>query len=117
MTCTTSSDIELRRGEGKWIDFTITRGGVALNLSGEEFLFAVKSNQDDAAYLLLKSGESFDPSNAASGELALNITAADTIALGVGNFVSALKIVFENNTDVDLSDNIPFIIRSSVFHD
>ena len=112
-----SNSIELKRGEGKWIDFTVTRGGERVNLSGETFLFAIKSNQDDVAYLLLKSGESFDVSSASSGEIALNITSADTITLGVGNFVSALKIVFEDNTDVDLSDNIPFMVKSSVFHD
>src|SRR5512139_3021132 len=112
-----ANDIEMKCGEGKWINFTVTRDGLPVNMSGEEVLFAVKQLRSDTTYLLLKSGESFDKTRTMSGEVAVNVTVEDTLALGEGNFFAALKIVFEDSTDVDLSQNIPFILRGSVFHD
>lgn len=110
-------DIILKKGEGKWIEFLVKKSGVPVNLSGESFQFAVKNTVDDTSYLLLKSGESFNTANATIGRVKVNVTSAETTSLGIGNFVSALKIVFEDGTDIDLSNNIPFLVRSSVFHD
>ena len=111
-----SNEITLKKGEGKWVEFTVTRGEVPVDLSSATFAFAVKDNAEDAEYLLYKSGE-FDSGEAASGELRLNLTSTETTALGEGNFVGALKIVLTPDQDVDLSDSIPITIESTVFHD
>ena len=115
-----AGEIEIREGEGKWISFTITRGGTRINCSsasGEnDLLFAIKNDEDDTSYLLAKSGESFDKTGAASGELRVNVTATESLALGNGNYVSELKIVLTPEQDVDKSTLIPFIVSKSVIH-
>lgn len=115
-----AGEIEIKVGEGKWISFSITRNRIAVDVStasGEnDLLFGIKADAEDVAYLLAKSGESFDKTGAASGELRVNVTATETTALGIGSFVSELKIVLINDQDVDKSPVIPFIVRESVLH-
>ena len=115
-----AGEIEIKEGEGKWISFTVTRGGSVVDCSpasGEnDLLFAIKASEDDASYLLAKSGESFDKSNAMSGELRVNLTATETANLGDGNYISELKIVLTPEQDVDKSMKIPFIVSKSLIH-
>jgi hypothetical protein len=109
------SNIEMKVGEGKWIKFTVTRSGTILDLSGKSLLFGVKENQDDEDYLLAISGEpKINMASANSGEVYVNVTSSETTTIGTGNFVSALKIVISGEQDVDISDNIPFILTTSV---
>ena len=111
-----AGEIEVKVGEGKWISFTVTRGSVAVPLTDASFLFAIKADEDDTSYLLAKSGESFDKSQAASGIVRVNVSATETTALGVGSFLSELKIILTADQDVDKSDIIPFEVRPSVIH-
>jgi len=115
-----AGEIEIKKGEGKWISFSITRNSVAVDVSsasGEnDLLFGIKADAADVAYLLAKSGESFDKDRASSGELRVNVTAIETTALGIGSFESELKIVLTPDEDVDKSAKIPFIVKESVLH-
>jgi hypothetical protein len=112
------SEISIKQGEGKWISISVTRSGVALDLSsasGEtDLVFGVKEEIDSTAYLLLKSGESFDKTGAATGEIRLNIGASETTALNEGQYFGELKIVLTPEFDVDKSTIIPFEILPSV---
>lgn len=112
-----AGEIEIRKGEGKWIQFTVTRGSTALPLgAAEDFLFVVKKEEDSSDYLLAKSGESFDTTQAALGLVRVNIKPSESNALGQGSFVSELRIVLISGEDEDKSTIIPFEVRPSIIH-
>jgi hypothetical protein len=113
-----AGEIIIKEGEGKWINFTITRGSTPVDCSpasGEnDLLFAIKESEDDATYLWAKSGESFDKTGSVTGELRVNITASESTTLGSGSYKGELKIVLTPDQDVDKSVIIPFEINKSV---
>jgi len=114
-------DITIKEGEGKWISFTITRASKRIDCSSasgesDHLLFAVKEAAGDEAYLLAKSGESFDKTGIASGELRVNISATESAELGEGVYVSELKVVLTLDEDVYKSAFIPFHIQPSAIH-
>ena len=110
-----AGEIEIKEGEGKWITFNVTRSNVAVDLStASDFLFAIKETEDSTTYLFAKSGESFDKAQASSGIVRVNVSATESLAMGVGTFVSELKIVLTAHQDVDKSQKIPFIITKSI---
>jgi len=112
-----AGEIEIRKGEGKWIQFTVTRGGSALNLvSAQDYLFAIKADEDSDDYLFAKSGESFDTTQAALGLVRVNVSPSESNALGQGSFVSELRIVLISGEDEDKSTIIPFEVRPSIIH-
>ena len=115
-----AGEIEIKKGEGKWISFSITRNSVAVDVSsasGEsDLLFGIKADVADATYLIAKSGESFDKAGAITGELRVNVSATESATLGVGSFESELKIVLTPDEDVDKSAKIPFIVKESILH-
>ena len=110
-----ANEIVMQVGEGKQIKFTLTCTDDTFDFHSGEYLFGVKDDIDDANYLLVKSGESFDKTDAtASGEISVNITSSETTAIGAGTYVCELKSIFTANTDVDKSDPIPFILKKAV---
>lgn len=113
-----AGEITIKEGEGKWINFTITRGSEPVNCSpasGEnDLLFAIKNEIDASSYLWAKSGESFDKTGALTGELRVNISASESASLGAGSYFSELKIVLTPDQDVDKSVIIPLEINKSI---
>ena len=114
-----AGEIELKVGEGRWVSFTLTRGGVNLSaatIAVADFKLGVKQNEDDEAFLLLKDSGEFDKLYSGESKVRVNISSADTLGLGAGTYVAELESILISGEDVDLSDTIPFILRESVIN-
>jgi hypothetical protein len=109
--------IALKRGEGKWVTFNVTSGGVALDLSTATLRFCVKSSTDDTSYLITKQSLDFDRTHDETGVVRVNLSATDTANLGTGSFVGELVMVLAADTDVDKSATVKIDILPSVAHD
>ena len=108
------ANINLKKGEGRWLTFTITRKGKALDLTNSDFSYIIKSDLDSVTKLLEKLTVDFDGALIATGIIKVNITPDDTISLGVGNFVSELQIVKDEDTEVYESQLITLEISPSL---
>ena len=114
-----AGEIELKVGEARWISFTLTRGGsnlLAATISGASFQFGVKNDPADLDFLLFKDSGEFDKLYSGESKVRVNVSSADTLALGVGTYVAELQSTLISGEDVDLSDTIPFILRESVIN-
>ena len=111
-----SSEITIKKGEGKNVQFTITRNNAVIDLSTAVFTFAVKDDYDDTTYLIEKADASFDKSQATVGIVSVNLSATDT-DIASGKYKAELRTVITADTDVDKSVEIPFTVEKSIFHD
>ena len=113
------NNITIKNGEGKWLQFTITKNKEVMDLSEASFKFAVKKDIKDTAYKIEKIDSDFDKSEAAAGKIKVNIKADETTEalLPPGDYKSELKIIITDNQDVDKSFDIPFAVKKAVIHD
>jgi len=104
-------EFEIQQGEGKWIKFTYTRDGVALDLSGKTVVFGVKRNIMDTtyAYWVANDGAAWDKSEAASGILRVNLPASVTEDLAIGNYFAQAMVTLTADKDEDKSQK--FILK------
>jgi hypothetical protein len=109
--------IELKKGEGKWIKFTVVRGGAAVDLTSATLAFGVKKKISDAAYIHYVSDLDFDKASAAAGIVRANIPSTLTASLPVGDYDGELKIILTADTDVDKSHRVVLKIRPAIIHD
>jgi hypothetical protein len=112
-----AGEIELKVGEGRWISFTLTRGGANLSaatIAAADFRFGVKQDEDDTTFLLLKDSGEFDKTYSGESKIRVNVSSADTLTVDVGTYVAELESILISGEDVDLSPTIPFILRESV---
>jgi hypothetical protein len=69
----------IKQGEAKKISFTVKDAqGTGVDLSGAALLLGVKKDKSDEDYTFAKADEEFDKSQAASGIVSVNLSAADT---------------------------------------
>ena len=69
----------IKQGEAKTITFTVTDAlGGGVDLSGAALLLGVKKDKSEADYTFSKADQEFDKSQAASGIVSVNLSAADT---------------------------------------
>lgn len=111
------STIELKLGEGRWINFTLTRGGVNLSaptIAAADFRFGVKADESDTTYLLLKDSGEFNKLYSGESKVRVNVSSGDTLSLGVGSYVCELESILISGEDVDLSPTYPFTVKESV---
>ena len=111
-----AGEIVIKNGEGKWLQFTITRNNQVIDLSTALFQFGVKKNIDDASYVLEKVDADFDKTNASVGVVKINILASETSVdlLPAGRYSSELEIIITADADVDKSVLIPFTVQQSL---
>jgi hypothetical protein len=112
-----AGEIILKVGEGRWVSFTLTRGGVNLSaatIAAADFRFGVKQEEDDTTFLLFKDSGEFNKLYSGESKVRVNISAAETLNLGVGTYVAELESILISGEDVDLSPTIPFILKESV---
>lgn len=108
-----ANEIVLKRKEGKWITFTVTKSGVAVNLAATTCSFVVKEKYSDAAYVLQKVNGDFDKALAASGIIKVNISKTNS-DITEQDYISELRIIFTAGTNEDLSRTITFTIEKAV---
>jgi hypothetical protein len=114
-----AGEIELKVGEGRWISFTLTRGGIALTaatIAAADFRFGIKQDEADTTFLLFKDSGEFNKLYSGEGKVRVNVSAAETLTLGTGTYVAELESILISGEDVDLSPTIPFIVRESVIN-
>lgn len=69
----------IKQGEAKMISFTVKDAqGIGVDLSGAALLLGVKKDKSDEDYTFAKTDEEFDKSQAASGIVSVELSAADT---------------------------------------
>lgn len=85
------ADISVKQGEAKTLTFTITQAGVALDVTGGGFKFAVKETKDDTTYKIEKDTVDFGVGDAALGKLYLPLSETD-LGIDPGEYVAELKI-------------------------
>jgi hypothetical protein len=86
-----SEKLTLKSGEAKTITFTVKdAGGAAVDLSTATLLLGIKAKKTDTAYSISKLDADFDKTQAASGIVAVNLSATDT-ALDEGTYTGELK--------------------------
>jgi ribosomal protein S11 len=69
----------IKQGEAKTITFTVKDAqGTGVDLSAATLLLGVKKDKSEAEYTFAKTDQEFDKSQAASGIVAVNLSAADT---------------------------------------
>jgi len=114
-----AGEIELKVGEGRWVSFTLTRGGVNLSaptIAAADFRFGVKNDENDTTFLLFKDSGEFNKLYSGESKVRVNISRVETLNLGPGTYVAELESILISGEDVDLSDTIPFILRESVIN-
>jgi hypothetical protein len=74
-----TNKLVIKQGEAKTITLTVrdAQGG-GVDLSGAVLLLGVKRDKSDEDYTLTKADPEFDKSQAASGVVSVNLSAADT---------------------------------------
>jgi hypothetical protein len=74
-----ANKIVVKQGEAKTITFTVQDAqGTGVDLSGAALLLGVKKDKSDAEYTFAKADEEFDKGQAASGIVAVDLSADDT---------------------------------------
>jgi len=106
--------IEIKRGEGKWISFTIKRNGVIYDVSENVFFLGVKKDISQMGYEYSISDSKFDKTDASAGVVRANIPASQTLKMVIGDYVSELKTIITNDKDVDKSQTFIIKIITSV---
>ena len=109
--------VVIKQGEGKFLRFSVTRNGTAVNLSSATLRFVLKAKYSDAEYLIEKADSDFDRSNEDGGFVRVNLSPSETSRLNPRNYLGELEIVFVSDSDVDKSVTIPVTLLPSVTHD
>ena len=92
--------IQLKQGEQKTVQFTITQGGVVVDVSTVTVTWTVEECPGTA--LFTKIDSNFDKTQGASGILKATVLEADTLVVEPNVYVSELKIVFPGS-DIEKS--------------
>jgi flagellar hook assembly protein FlgD len=110
------ASISIKNGEGKWIKFTITNSGVAVDVSTWTFRLGIKKNINDASYKIEKTNVDFDVTQANLGIVRVNLTTAETSAtlLPSGSYIGELESTTTLLTDVDKSVSFDLIVEKAV---
>ena len=114
---TETQELQMQQGEGRWIRFTVTSDGTAVDLSGVTKTFGVKRNQTDTEYIYkVEDAQSskWDVTDAATGIIRVNVPASLTEGMEVASYDAALKLVLTADTDVDISPKFTLKIIPSV---
>ena len=107
--------IKLKQGEGKTVNFHITKGGS--NVTSCTLTFEIKDKASDTSPVMSKADTDFDKTDAANGNYTLTFEVDDTKDLAAKTYTSELKTVITADTDVDKSYDIPFVVERAVIAD
>jgi hypothetical protein len=102
----------LKQKEAKVVTFTVTVGGVALDLTGCTFYFGVKRKSSDTTFSIDKDDADFVKTQAALGIVSVFLTATD-LDLDPGTYIGELKTTF-TDLGVDKSDDVSIVIKRAV---
>jgi hypothetical protein len=110
------ASISIKNGEGKWLKFTITDGGVAVNVTTYTFRLGIKKNINDTTYKISKANTDFNLTQAASGIVKVNITTTENTAalLPPGDYVGELEMTATATTDVSKSETFDILVEKAV---
>jgi hypothetical protein len=108
--------ISIKNGEGKWLKFTVTNAGVAVDVSTYTFRLGIKKNINDTTYKITKATTDFSFTLAATGIVRVNIATTETTAalLPPGDYVAELEMTATAVTDVSKSVTFDFIVEKAV---
>lgn len=107
-----STDINIKQRESKTLKFTVTSGGMAVDLTGATLTFAVRRRKTDEAYTIEKADGDFDKSLETDGIVTVSLPAADT-DLHAGKYYAELQTAFVAG-GIDKSDDIILKIEKAV---
>jgi len=116
-----SNEIELRNGEGRWIQWTFRRRNQTtgklelLDVSSAIFTFKAKAKLTDDTYLIEKTDGNFDKTGGANGVVLVNIPASENTStlLPPGKYISEIQAIITVDTDVIRYES-PLIIKESI---
>jgi hypothetical protein len=104
--------LEIFQGEGKWIRFTFTRNGAALDMAAANKFFGIKRTVKETTYLY-QAGNSetakWDVAQAAAGVIRVSIPATLTKALACAKYECQGRFILTADTDVDKTQR--FILK------
>lgn len=106
------SSINVKRGEGRTVTFTITQGGVALDVSASTITFTVKTVDKEGTAKISKSDTDFDKTDASSGIITLVLNTTDT-DITPKSYTGELKFVWTANSTYKSVD-VPLYIEKAV---
>ena len=112
-----AGEIDLKMGEGRWVEFTLTRAGVVLSpatVAVADFQLGVKADPSDTAFVLFKDSGEFNKTYSGESKVRVNVSVADTLSMGVGTYVAELRSILISGEDEDLSPTYIFVVRESV---
>lgn len=84
----------IKQGEQKNLVLTVKDAlGQLVDLSGATLFLGFKSKKSDTSYAFSKTDTDFTTTNAASGEVVVQLTDTDTAT--AGKFIGELKVIFD----------------------
>lgn len=104
--------ITIKQREAKTIRFSVTAGGMAVNLTNATLTFAVRHRKTDEAYTIEKGDADFDKSLKADGIVTVELSVTDTDQ-DSGTYYGELQTVFAAG-GTDKSDDIIIRIEKAV---
>jgi hypothetical protein len=107
--------IKIKQGEGKTVNFSITKDGSPVQTA--TLSFEVKEKASDTSPAISKVDNDFDKSDASNGNYTLTFEVDDTKGLKAKTYVSELKTIITAGSDVDKSYDIPFVVERAVIAD
>ena len=111
--------LEIQQGEGKWIKFTVTRNGAAIDLSSADLFFGIKKNLVDADYVYtVENGDpGWDKTEASDGIVRASLPASQTKLMPVGEYDAQARFILTADTAVDKTQKLTIKIRPAVIND
>lgn len=110
-----STTITIKRGEGKWLQFNVTRDGSLLDVSSATFSFVVKESYDDTTYVIEKTDSDFDKTLGSVGVVRVNLSTTNT-DIANGRYKAELRMIITASTDVDKSEEYAFVVEKTLFN-
>ncbi|MCP4650367.1 MAG: hypothetical protein GY853_09860 [PVC group bacterium] len=109
------TEIKLKQGEARDIEFTYTDSlGSVIDVSSDSFYYVVKNSSDNV--ILKKEDTDFDKLHAISGIVSFNVSSVDS-SIEAGIYNSEIKRTVNITSEVNISNNIEFIIEKSLSSD
>jgi hypothetical protein len=108
--------VSIKNGEGKWLKFTVTNGGVVVDVSTYTFRLGIKKNINDTTYKISKATTDFNFTQATLGIVKVNIATTETTVALIppGDYVGELEMTATALTDVSKSVTFDFIVEKAV---
>jgi len=113
-----SDTLEIQKGEGKWIKFTVTRNGVVLDLSSAILFFGMKEALADTEYVykIEDIDPGWDKTGAANGIVRASLPVSVTETLEIRKYEAQARFILTADTDVDKTQKLSIKIKTPIIH-